>query len=349
VSAGLRESLLAGASESAAAPRAGRSALVLAGLAVAVVLCALVCPLIGATRLNFAAVFGIGIDASAPNVDRHIFMTTRLPRVLFGLVAGAALGLAGVVYQAILRNDLAEPFTLGVAGGATVGALLAFHLAPMLWAPSLMPFSALLFAMLAVVVIYGLARRRGPLSSPATLILAGVTLNFLFGSVILLIQYLSNPYQTMLMLRWLMGGLDTGSLRVAGGCAAIVVATAVVLFGMARRLNLLAVGDQAAHHLGVPVESTRLICLGAASAMAAVIVAYAGPIGFVGLIVPHILRRLIGADHRLLLPAAALGGAAFLALCDTAARALPGGAEIPVGIVTAFLGAPFFLWLLFRR
>jgi len=309
-------------------------------------------PLVGSTRLDWS----VALDTSQwrlPPAERpadvHVLLSARLPRILFGAVAGAALALAGCVYQAVLRNDLADPYTLGVSGGASVGALLVFQLAPVTMAAVLAPVAAFATAGIGVGLILLLARSRGPRTSPATLILAGVTLNFLFGACILSIQYLGDPYQTTIILRWLMGGLD--GVRPGAIIFIAILATLGMIFFItqARPLNLLALGESSAHHLGIPVERTRILTLAAASALAAGVVAYAGPIGFIGLMVPHMVRRITGADHRVLLPAAAMGGAALLVACDTIARTILSPAELPVGIITAFTGAPFFLWLLLRR
>ncbi len=341
-----------------------RAFFVWVALGVFVLAAAAICPFVGPTRLDWAQVLHWGAGAkgtagaaSASNPDAMIFYGLRLPRVLFGLVAGAALALAGAVFQALLRNDLATPYTLGISGGASVGALLVLRFMPAtlagiagIW---LLPFSSFLFAGLTVALVLGLARGGGRSSHraapPSTLLLAGVTLNLLFGSLILLIQYCSDPYSAFMMFRWLLGGVDVASYREAGLAGAVVAAGALVLTAQARRLNLLSMGEMTAAHLGVSVERTRLVCLGVASLMTAAVVAFSGPIGFVGLIVPHALRRVIGPDHRILLPSAAMAGAGFLVVCDAAARTVLAPSEIPVGVITSLLGAPFFLWILFRH
>lgn len=327
-----------------------RAYIVWALLAVALVVAAIVCPLLGSTRLDLWKVF-----AADGGADAQIFFTARLPRVLFAMVAGAGLALAGVVYQALLRNDLADPYTLGVSGGASFGALLVLHLVPAGMLLVALPLASFAGAGSAVAIVYTLSAMRQRRVDPAKLLLAGITLNLLFSSGILLIQYLSDPYQTFSMIRWMMGGVDVSAVRIPAVVAAFVAPCAVIILLQAKRMNLLTLGDMTAAHLGVDVARTKGLLLAAASLMAAAIVAYAGPIGFVGLLVPHIARRLVGADHRLLLVPSALTGALLLLVCDTVARSLPSliprmpGSEIPVGIVTAFLGAPFFLVLLLRR
>jgi len=318
-------------------------------LLVVVIAAALVCPFIGSTPIDPLQALGIRVPEGGVNTDAQIFHTFRLPRMLFGLIAGAALALAGTVFQALLRNDLATPYTLGVSGGASVGALLVMWLLPATTAPFLLPLSSFLFAALAVSVIYGLARFRGALTPPETLLLAGVTLNLLFGAMILLIEFRSSPYQTVSMVRWLMGGLDVTSMPAVRFAGVVAGLGAVPLLLQARSLNLLSRGEQTAAHLGVAVERTRAVSLAAASLITAAVVSLSGPIGFVGLIVPHALRLVIGPDHRVLMPASLLAGGAFLVVCDAIARVLMAPTELPVGVITSFLGAPFFLWLLFRK
>lgn len=314
----------------------------------------LLTPCIGPTPISITRALDRSIPLDA-NTDAVIFFGTRLPRVLFAALVGAALAVGGAVYQALLRNDLATPYTLGVSGGASFGALLALRVAPSLFAAGglparlWVPVMALGGAALAMALVVGLAGRSRRSDRTNTLLLSGVTLNLLFASGILIVQYLSDPHQAYAMLRWMMGGLDVSSLALSGWLALPVVAAIGVLWGQSHALNVLSIGDRTAHHLGIDAERTRLVGLGAASLLAALVVAYAGPIGFVGLIVPHALRRLVGPDHRLLLPAVALGGATFLLLCDTLARTLAAPLELPVGIITAALGGPFFLWVLFRR
>ncbi len=310
---------------------------------------ALICPFLGATDIDPLLALGFREPVDGVNTDAQIFRAFRLPRTLFGLLAGAALALAGTVFQALLRNDLATPYTLGVSGGAAVGALLVLWLAPVTAAAFLVPASAFFFAMITVAIIYALARFRGAVTPPETILLAGVTLNLLYGAVILLIQFRSTPYQTVSMVRWLMGGLDVSGKLPILFASGVVFLGSIVLMAHARSLNLLSRGEMTAAHLGVAVERTRGVSLIAASLITAAVVSLAGPIGFVGLIVPHALRLIIGPDHRVLMPAAVLAGAAFLVICDAVARILFAPTELPVGVITSFLGAPFFLWLLFRK
>jgi iron complex transport system permease protein len=310
-----------------------------------------VAPLVGPTTISLERAF----DRSIPidrNTDAVILFNTRLPRALFAVLVGAALAVAGAVYQALLRNDLATPYTLGISGGASFGALAAMRWAPaalVVAVPAIVPVAAFAGAALAMIFLTLLARRPNVSDRSHTLLLAGVTLNLLFASGILIVQYLSDPHQAFAMLRWMMGGLDVPNVLLPALLAAPLAAGFAVLWAHGQKLNVLSIGDRTAAHLGIAVDRVRFACLAAASFLAALVVAYAGPIGFVGLIVPHLLRRFVGPDHRVLLPASALGGGLFLLVCDTLARTVANPLELPVGIVTAAIGGPFFLWILFRK
>jgi iron complex transport system permease protein len=330
---------------------AGHPGRVLVVLALVLLATLVLAPLVGPTTISLARAF----DRSIPpdqNTDAVIFFNTRLPRILFAALVGAALAGAGAVYQALLRNDLATPYTLGISGGASFGALLAMRwLAPLVAGAGYLvtPLAALAGAGLAMLLVTLLARRPTVSDRTHTLLLAGVTLNLLFASGILIVQYLSDPHQAFAMLRWMMGGLDVATITLPAVLALPIVGAFVVLMANAQALNVMSIGDRTATHLGLDADRVRFIGLSAASFMAALVVAWAGPIGFVGLVVPHLLRRFVGPDHRFLLPAVALAGASFLVICDTLARTIANPLELPVGIVTAAIGGPFFLWVLFRR
>lgn len=321
--------------------------LILASVAIIIVLAA---PAFGSTNVDLIGALRSFLEGGEPTTAQYILLSTRLPRIAFAFVAGAGLAVAGTVYQAVLRNDLAEPFSLGVAGGAAFGALLAFHAFEGHYTASqnALPIGAFCGAGLAVGLILLLARFRSEQITPATLLLAGISLNFLFGAGILMMQYLNDPFQTVLILRWLMGGLDVYAWRIVGAASVTLVVVGVLCQRYGTALDVLSLGNRTAFHLGVPVMRVQLLTLGSVSLLTALLVAYSGPIGFVGLIVPHALRRLISPRHALLIPACAIGGGAFLVLCDTFARTLFAPTELPVGIITAFLGAPFFLGILLR-
>jgi iron complex transport system permease protein len=279
-----------------------------------------------------------------------IFWQLRVPRVLAAFLGGAALALGGAAFQALFRNPLATPFTLGVASGAAFGVALVSRLGIGLAIAgvALDSIAALAGAMLAVAVVWGLTHLR-PTFSTMVLLLAGVAMSFFFTSLILFLQYTATLGDSYRIVRWLMGGLA----GVDG--AAVLQMTPFVALGMAglawraRQFDLLSVGADIAASRGVDVVKARRGVLLATSVMVGGVVAACGPIGFVGMMAPHISRLLVGAEHRYLLPASCLFGGAFLTVCDAAARTVMAPAELPVGVITAFLGGPFFLWLLLRK
>lgn len=306
----------------------------------------LVAPFLGPTLLSPAAALA-GPD-SWP--DGFVWWRLRAPRALMAALAGAGLALAGGAYQALLRNALATPYTLGVASGGALGAVLAIHGGVSAYVPHGLGVTAAAFAGAgaAVFLALGLSDVRGRLPGD-TLVLAGVTFSFLCGALTLFVQYMANPMEMIRMLRWMIGGLDVGGPLPALRVAPFLCAAVLVLVRDAPALNLMAAGDELARARGVDVDRVRRRVLLAASAVTAAIVAETGPIGFVGLIVPHAVRLLTGPDHRTLLPVSALAGAGFLALCDAGARTALPELDLPVGIVTALLGGPFFLGLLRSR
>jgi iron complex transport system permease protein len=335
-----------------AAPRPIRSrlAMTVIGFGTLALGTCVLAPLVGSTGISLARV----IDRSIPfeqNVDAQIFFLARLPRVAAGAIAGATLASAGVVFQAMLRNPLATPFTLGVSAGASLGAMLAIISGVSIAAGpfSAVPLASLAGAALASVVVYWLATGSGRAMSTSVLLLAGVTLNSLFSALIMFVQYIADFAQVYRAARWLMGDLDVGGFQPI--LAALpLVAVSFVLFGLLpASLNLLSVGGDAAASRGVDVARTHRLAFFSASLATSAAVSLAGPIGFIGIVVPHLVRLLVGADHRIVLPASALFGAAFLVVCDLAARTLLAPVEIPVGVVTAMIGGPFFLWLLVRK
>jgi iron complex transport system permease protein len=307
-------------------------------------------PLVGSTPIDLRAV----LDRSRPfaeNLDAQIFFIARLPRVLAAGLVGATLAVAGVVMQALLRNPLATPFTLGVSAGSALGAMLALTFLPAWTGGALtsVPLASLAGALGAVLIVYALAQVRHRGFSTDVLLLAGVTLNAFFSALILLVQYLSDFTETMRTLRWLMGDLDVAGYRPLL-IAVLLLLPAIAAFAwLPRSLNALALGAEQAGTRGVPVLGVQRLAFFAASLGTGVAVSLAGPIGFVGIIVPHLVRLLVGADHRVVMPVSALFGAAFLMACDAVARVVLSPVELPVGVVTAVLGAPFFLWLLIRK
>lgn len=277
----------------------------------------------------------------------RVLLDLRLPRALLGLLAGGALSASGVAFQALLRNPLADPYLLGVSGGAAVGALVALLVLP---SSSPLPVSlfAFLGASLASSAVFLAARRRGGISRER-LILMGVVIGAFLNALILMIVALSPPGRIPGAIYWLMGDLSLGTLPRVGALVPYVAAGAGALLLLARGMDLMLLGDEEAFHAGLPVERIKGVVYLSASLLAASVVAVSGLIGFVGLIVPHAARILVGSGHRRLLPAAFLLGAAFLVLADTLARTAGRAGELPVGAVTALAGAPWFLFLLRRN
>ena len=307
-------------------------------------------PMLGSTGISLGRVF----DPSVPwvdNVDAQIFFVARLPRVLAAALVGAALAASGVVLQALLRNPLATPFTLGVSAGAALGAMLAIAFGLDLGAlgVSSVPIASFLGSMAATAIVYWLAssQRRG--LSTNVLLLAGVTLNSFFSALILFVQYLADFTQSFRTVRWLMGDLDVGSYGPIVAALPLLGLAFVAFAVLPRTLNLLTLGTDIAAARGVDVARTERLAFVSASLATGAAVSLAGPIGFIGIVVPHLVRLLVGADHRLVLPASALFGAAFLIGCDLVSRTALAPLELPVGIVTAMIGGPFFLWLLVRN
>ena len=283
---------------------------------------------------------------SLSSTDQTILFSIRLPRIVFAGIVGGALAAAGVVFQGLLRNPLADPYILGISSGAAVGALCALLLG-IGFAPGVSG-SAFLGAAFTVVLVYGIARTRTELHS-ATLLLAGVIVNAFFGAVIMFLIATAGDKKLHNAMFWLMGDLSLAlwpEILLAGF---FLSAGFILIFLHARALNLIAVSEETAGQLGVPVERTKTVLLGAASLVTGVAVSVSGIIGFAGLIVPHLMRMLLGSDHRLLLPASVLFGAAFLIVADTLARTILAPSELPVGVITALCGAPYFIYLLRRR
>jgi iron complex transport system permease protein len=310
----------------------------------------LTAPLAGSTTIQLWRVF----DSSVPfaeNVDAQIFFVARLPRVLAGALVGSTLATAGVVFQGLLRNPLATPFTLGVSAGAALGAMLAITFgASLTWMGlPLAPLASFAGSAIAVAVVYFLAQARHRGLSTSVLLLAGVTMNAFFSALILFVQYFADFAETFRILRWLMGDLDISSYQPLLTSLPLVVVSFGVFGWLARPLNLLSLGADAAASRGLDVTRAQRAAFFSASLATGAAVSVGGPVGFIGIIVPHLVRLLVGADHRLVLPASALFGAAFLIACDVVARTVMSPLELPVGVITALIGGPFFLWLLVRK
>lgn len=327
-----------------------RVLLTVAGFGTVAVAVCLLAPLAGTTPISLRR----ALDASIPfadNLDAQVFFIARLPRVLAAALVGAGLALAGVVFQALLRNPLASPDTLGVSAGASLGAMIAitWRVDAVVLGVSAVSLASFAGSLGALIIVYGLsaARRRG--TTTTVLLLAGVTLTALLSAIVRLVQFMADASETFQTTRWLMGSLDVGSYApIAAALGPTLLAVAGVA-ALPRTLDLLSLGAESAAARGVNVLAAERLALVSASLATGAAVSLAGPVAFVGIVVPHLVRLIVGADHRLVVPASALGGAAFLVACDLLARTVLSPVELPVGVVTAIIGGPFFLWLLFRK
>jgi iron complex transport system permease protein len=304
----------------------------------------LAAPLIGTESISPLKVLGRRMSQT----ESLIFWQMRLPRTCMAFLAGAGLALSGMALQALFRNPLATPFTLGISSGGAFGAVLYIVFQSVHFA--IFGFSgqfifSLIGSTLAIMIVYGLTKARHGFST-ATMLLAGVAVNFFFSSLILFLQYVSGYRELFQMVRWLMGGIDVGGFNRVLNVFPFVIGGGIIVFYLTRELNLMTTGEEIAQSRGVDVKSVKKMVFFATSLMVGGIVAICGPIGFVGMMAPHICRILLGPDHRFLSPASFLFGGMFLTLCDTLARTLIAPAEIPVGVITALIGGPFFIWLL---
>lgn len=312
--------------------------------------------------LAAALVLGLGVGPSglAPGevlrallgreggVAGDIVLRVRLPRVVLAALVGASLATAGTLFQALLRNPLADPYVLGVSGGAALGGILALAAGGALGLGyAAVPPASFAGAVATLLLLLAVAGGRGRLS-PTTLLLVGVVFNAFASAAIIFLASSAGLAEGARIFLWLIGNLSDARPALAGAVAAFLAVGLACALPFARSLNLLALGEEPAAQLGVPVEALRRLLLVATSLMVGAAVSVSGLIGFVGLIIPHLLRLAVGPDHRLLVPAAALGGAAFLVVCDTAARTVLAGRELPVGAITALVGGPLFLFLLRR-
>jgi len=295
----------------------------------------------------FASLFAAQSD-SVSAVHRVIVRQIRLPRVLLGLLVGSALAVSGVAMQGLFRNPLASPYVLGIASGASAGAALAILFAS--GSALLLPLGAFVGAAAAVLIVYGLARGPNRRTSIFTLILAGVAVGALFSAVTSFLIFLSSGGERLSdVLFWIMGGLGRANWTAVTVLAPIAAVGIGAVLVSARDLNALSLGEEGAFHVGVNPDVLCRWLLGVTTLLTASAVAMAGTIGFVGLVIPHVMRLLVGPDHRRLIPVSALAGGCFLVWADVAARTVFAPAELPVGVITAFLGAPFFLYLLKTR
>lgn len=299
---------------------------------------------LGPAELGFADIWGALRPGAEPGTERSILLQLRLPRVAAAAVTGGSLAVSGALFQALLRNPLAEPYLLGVSSGAALGAVGALTLG-LGGGPAVLTLAALAGALVAIGVVFRVAWTAGRLDT-RVLILAGVVCAAFFSACVMLLLTFSRENALRAALLWTMGSLGGVSWTSTGVLCAYALPVTAVAVAMGRDLNALAMGEETAAHLGTSVETVKRAAYLTASLLAAAAVSVAGVIGFVGLVVPHAVRLLWGADHRLLVPASFLGGAALLVAADAAARTAARPMEIPVGVVTALIGVPFFLLLL---
>ena len=323
--------------------RPGLALALLAALAAAIVLGVRFGPVELTTGEVLSALAGHG-----PEWQRQIVVELRLPRMLLGALVGGGLALAGATFQALLRNPLAEPYILGISGGASVGAVLVIALGLAGAASWALPLAALAGALLAIALVFQVATASGRSLDVRVLLLAGVVVAAFFTACIAFILSISEASTVQSAVLWIMGSLAGARWESVAVAAAYTLPAAVLLMGLARPLNLIAVGEETAHYLGADVEKVKRTALALAALLTAAGVAVAGVIAFVGLVVPHAIRLVVGSDHRVLLPLSFLGGATFLVLCDIVAQVILAPTQLPVGVITAFVGVPLFLVLLRR-
>lgn len=315
------------------------------GLAMALALMTLLATGFGALRLPLSLLWS-GSDEAL----RQIWLTIRLPRVLLALVIGGSLALAGCVMQGLFRNPLADPGLLGISSGAACAVALWVVLPVtlpallMLYAPML---AAFLGALAATIVIFLLSQQRE--SSLSRLLLVGIAINALCGAAVGVLSWVSNDAQLRQLSLWGMGSLGQAQWSTLLAVTSLMIPTVLAIWRLAAALNLLQLGEEEAHYLGVDVRRVQRVLLLCSALLVAAAVAVSGVIGFIGLVVPHLMRMWLGSDHRAVIPGSVLAGAFLLLVADTAARTLVAPAEMPVGLLTSLLGAPWFLWLIFRR
>jgi iron complex transport system permease protein len=302
--------------------------------------------LFGGSKLGLPQFAAAILHPATTDVASSIVWQIRFPRILLGLFAGMGLAASGCVFQGMLRNPLADPYTLGVSGGAALGATIGIVTGLSGLHVFFLPFCAFLGTMASITLVYTVARRRH--FSLHTLILSGVIIGFICSSLVLLIFAVVNAEKVHSALLWLMGDLSSADDRLTGLLAILVPAGLAALILFSRDLDLLTLGDEKAAHLGMDTVRSKKILFITASFITAACVAATGMIGFVGLMLPHFMRRFTGPGHRVLLPAAALAGGTFLILCDMLARTMIAPLELPVGVITGFIGGIFFLIFLLK-
>jgi iron complex transport system permease protein len=341
--------------------RSQRWKLIIALLVITLFFIVIVSLNIGYSPISFSEILSIigkqiplintSVDSASFNtVNAAIILQIRLPRILAGVFIGAALAASGVLYQGVFKNPMADPYILGVSTGAAVGAGtgILFGAGLSYFGFPIVQTSAFIAAMVTVFFVYAISRV-GSRVPEMTLLLSGIAITIFLGAIYQLMQVVAENYQLHALVSWTIGSLSNIPWSDLWKIVPIAIVGVALSYFFSRDLNMISLGDETAQNLGVNTERTKKILLTIGAMMTAVAVSISGSIGFVGLMIPHITRLLVGPDHRLLLPASAIVGAIFLVLCDAVARVLTGAAELPVGIITAIAGIPFFIFLLRKK
>lgn len=287
------------------------------------------------------------LSQSFSESTKTIFLDFRLPRIIVGILVGSALSVAGVTIQGIFRNPMAEPYTVGVSAGASLGAVTAISYGLGFLGVLTLPLMSFIFSMVSIFIVYNIAKVNGKLPV-GILLLAGITMSFFLSSITQFLEYTAGE-QLHNMVFWIMGGLWNRSWTHVQIVLPPVILGSIGIYYYSRGLNTILLGEESSHQLGIEVEKMKKILIVLASLITAAAVSVSGIIGFVGLIIPHTMRILVGADHRILIPSSALAGGVFLVWADNIARTIITPEELPVGIITAIAGAPFFVYLLKKR
>lgn len=328
--------------------KVARWTIMIAILVLALFVVIVACLSIGVINIPFDQVINILLGGGT-ETERWVIINIRLPRIVLAAIVGGSLAIAGATMQGLFRNPMASPSVLGISSGAAFGASLAIVLG-ISWTSGAfaIPAMAFVFSFVTLFIVYAVSRTKGGYVPVETLLLAGIAIGSLFSALVSAMQYFAGE-QLAGVVFWMMGGLDEATWDQVLISMAPVILGASVIMALSRDLNAMMVGEEQAGNLGINVNRVRLVLLLAASLVTAIAVSVSGVIGFVGLIIPHVVRILVGPDHRILLPASIISGALFLILTDTLARTIISPAELPVGIITSLLGAPFFIYLLMSR
>lgn len=301
----------------------------------------------GSRYISPIKVFECLLNYQSQDVINEIIFKIRLPRVLLGIIIGAGLSVSGILFQSLLRNPLADPYLLGISSGAAFGIIVGLMTGVVMKTSMGQPLFSFMGAMLTVLIIYLIATISGRWS-PMGILLSGIIVGAFFSSMILLFMFIFDPGSLHVVVSWLIGDLSSGDYRVLGIVSPYVISGVMIAYIIAKPLNLLCLGEEHAFYLGVYPERMRKIILIVGSIISAACVSASGPVGFVGLVVPHASRMIWGSDHRILIPTGAICGAIFLVFADALSRSISTSGEIPVGIITSLTGAPFFLFIFIR-